>query len=177
MLDESTWTTLKSISGNETQIIDITTYEVVHFFVSTYDSTPGFLIVTGFAKNAPPGLSDAVQICDSNNNCADLVDIGGNYALPVVQSTPTTSPNIYNITISSGNVNVINSQAIINGTSKFFIKHRSLGKIEFGFTSTLPEYIEINKGTSYSEDGLNLQSQTLYFRTDTPGVIEILVWS
>ena len=43
MLDESTWTTLKSISGNETQIIDITTYEVVHFFVSTYDSTPGFI--------------------------------------------------------------------------------------------------------------------------------------
>jgi hypothetical protein len=177
MLDESSWTTIATVSGNETKLVDITTYEVIHFYVANYDASAGHLIVTGFVKNAPPGLGESVQICDSNNNCAELIDIGGNFALPVVNSIPTTSPTIYNINITAPQVNTVLSQAIINGATRILIKHRETAKVDFGFTAALPTFIEIPRGASYEADSLNLQSQTLYFRTDKTGIIEILVWS
>jgi hypothetical protein len=176
-INDSTWTNLKTITGNTTEIVDITTYNVIHFYVANYDSSEGYLNVTGFVKNNPPGLSDSVTICDQNANCADLIDIGGNYALPVVPTNPVSAPNVYNITIGPGDENVEQSQVLLNGTRKILIKHRDSGSVDFSFTSGLATYIEIPKGNSYAESDLNLQGRTLYFRTPKQGVIEILTWS
>lgn len=175
--NDNTWTNLKTITGNTTEIVDITTYNIIHFYVTNYDNVEGFLNVTGFVKNNPPGLGSTVTICDQNANCADLIDIGGNYALPVVPSITISSPIIYNITIGVGDINLEQSQALLNDTKKILIKHRTSGTIDFSFTAGLASYIEIPKGTTYSESDLNLQGRTLYFRSDKSGVIEILTWS
>ena len=174
---QSSFVTLTTITGNTTTLVDITSYEIVHFYVSNYDSSQGFLIVTGFVKNAPPGQADTVTIGDQNGNLVDLIDIGGNYAVPVVSSIGETTPTIYNFNIVLIDVNVQQSQVILNGTSKFLIKHRNKGTIDFSFTSGLSSYIQIPAGNSYSESDLNLQGRTLYFRTDKIGVIELLIWT
>jgi len=176
-LNETSFTTLATITGNETKVLGIESYEIVHFVVTNYDGSAGYLGVTGFVKNAPPASANSVQICDANNNCAELIDIGGNYALPVVPTISTTAPTIYNITIGGGDVGVEQSQVLLNGTKKVLIKHRTSGTIDFSFTSGLSSYIEIPKGTTYAESDLNLQGSTLYFRSDKTGVIEILTWT
>lgn len=175
--NESSWTNLKTITGNSTEIVDISTYNIIHFFVATYDSTEGFLNVTGFVKNNPPGLSETVTIGDQNSNVVDLIDIGGNYAVPVVPTISVSAPTIYNLTVTAGQINTELSQALPNDTTKILIKHREGASIDFSFTAGLAAYLEIPKGTTYSESDLNLQGRTLYFRTPKEGVIEILTWT
>jgi len=81
MLDESSWNTIATITGNDTEIVDITTYEVIHFHVTTYDASEGYLIVTGFVKNAPPGLSESMQLITLvDTSSSDFIYIGS--ALP-----------------------------------------------------------------------------------------------
>lgn len=171
------FTTLTTITGNTTTLVDITSYEIVHFYVTNYDSSQGYLIVTGFVKNTPPGQANTITIGDQNSNLVDLVDIGGNYAVPVVSSLPATAPTIYNIPILLADLNVEKSQVILNGTSKILIKHRNKGNIHFSFVSGFSSYIELPGGNSYNESDLNLQGRTLYFRTDKIGTIEILIWT
>lgn len=177
LINETSWTLLKTITGNTTEVIDITTWDIIHFNVTTYDSVVGYLNVTGFVKNSPPGLSSTVTISDQSGDLVDLIDIGGNFAVPVVPTISTTSPTISNINIAIGDVNIEQSQVIPNGTTKILIKHRTSGTIDFSFTTGFPTYIEVPKGTTYSETSLNIQGSTLYFRTDKVGVIEILTWS
>jgi hypothetical protein len=98
--------------------------------------------------------------------------------LPVLSGSaiPQTTPTIENINITIGDINTEQSYIIPNGTKKILIKHRLNGKIEFSFTTGLVNYVEVPKGASYTETDLNTQNETIFYRTDKIGTIEILTW-
>lgn len=174
--NQSSFTTLTTITGSETKIVDLTTWDIIHYVVTNYDGTPGSLIVTAFVKNPPPTAANStVNVVDSDG---DELDVNPDGSINVnVASSSATSPAIYNVTVGIGDVGVELSQALSSGTKKILIKHRTNGNIEFGFTAGLSEFITIPKGSGWSEDGLNLSSTTVYFKTDKEGVVEILEWS
>ena len=45
---DSEWTTLETVTGNDTAVIDISTYDQVQVECTTYDSTPGRFLMSGF---------------------------------------------------------------------------------------------------------------------------------
>jgi hypothetical protein len=171
--NSSSFTVLATLTGSETKIIDITTWDIVHFEVTAYDAQPGNLIVTAFVKNPPPVSIADVGIIDSDG---DELDVQPDGSINVNVSSCETA-TIYNVTITGPDVGVEKSQAFTNGSRKILIRHRDGGRLEFAFTPSFTSFITIPKGASYSEEGLNLQSKTIYFKASKVGVVEILEWS
>lgn len=88
-----------------------------------------------------------------------------------------TIPTIYNVNIAIGDINVVQSLALTDGTKKLLLKHRNLGDIEFSFDAAMTSFITLPRGSSWSESDLFLDNETLYFRTNKVGIIEILEWA
>lgn len=95
--------------------------------------------------------------------------------VPVTSTTAITEPTIINFNINVAND--IYEYALPNGTSSFFFRHRNeKAVVEFGFVDDLSTYVTLPKKSSFSESNINAQSDTLYFRSNTTGILEILVW-
>ena len=101
----------------------------------------------------------------------------GNFPVLSDSAQGTTSTNIQNIIIEFGDVGNELSYSLPNGTKKILIKHRDNGKIDFSFITGLINYIEGPKGANYCESDLNIQNETLFYRTNKAGIIEILTWT
>jgi len=101
----------------------------------------------------------------------------GNFPVLSDSAVPKTTPIITNITIAVGDIGNELSHALPNGTKKILIKHRNNGNIDFSFITGLINYVQIPKGTSYCENNLNTENETIYYRTNKIGIIEILTWS
>lgn len=101
----------------------------------------------------------------------------GNFPVLSDSAIPVSTPIITNITITLGDIGTELSHLLPNGTKKILIKHRTSGNIDLSFITGLTNYIAIPKGASYSENDLNAQNETLFYRTDKSGTIEILTWS
>lgn len=84
LINEDTWTTLETITGNATTLVDITTWNIVHFFVTNYDSSPGVINVTGFVKNSSTLPSDVI-LTDDDGDRLDLLDISGVFSIPTIE--------------------------------------------------------------------------------------------
>lgn len=172
----SSFVTLYTITGNENKLLDLTAWDVVHFEVLTYDGQAGTLYVSGFVKNSPPGIAaDTTKITDNDGDVLDLVEVEpGEFGIRTITDYEPTTPKITNFNIAA--INTEYSITISTGTKKLLIQHRDGGTIEFGFTSGLATYITLPKGTTYAESDLNLQGQTLYFKSDKMGTLEVLEW-
>lgn len=178
ILNESTWTTLGTLTGTETKTFDIRSWDQFRFEVTTFDA-PGeaTLHVSGFVAtlNQDIDAADCVRICDSNGNEIILDLIDGSYAVPTVEAKTPCVPTITNETIAIANT--IYSYTFTDGTKRFLIQHRDNGELEFAFENTLGSYITLPKGSTYTEEDMNLQGVTIYFRSDKVGTLEILEWS
>lgn len=90
----------------------------------------------------------------------------------------STTPVIYNKSAPTANTEV--SQLLTDGTKKFLIRVRGNANLQLAFTSTESgsKFISVPAGSSYSVEGLNLTSTTLYFQTDkNTQAVEVLEWS
>ena len=172
----ASFVTIDTIMGSENKVLDLTAWDIVHFEVLTYDATPGILYVSGFVKNSPPGLAaPTTKITDNDGDILDLVELTpGCYGVKTSPQPEPTTPKITNFNIAATATEY--SIVLTTGVSKILIKHRDGGNIEFGFTSGLPTFIEVPKGTAYSESDLNLQGVTLYFKSNKTGTLEVLEW-
>ena len=106
--------------------------------------------------------------------------IVGSSALPTGAATsanqqpPSTTPTIYNVTLTSANTEY--SQALPANTREFRFMCRTLFDVRFAYTTgkvatpTAP-YMTLGAGLNYFSDYNNLSSQTLYFASSTAGVV------
>lgn len=93
-------------------------------------------------------------------------------------SSPGTSPEIYNVTMTLANTEY--SQVFPVGTKSFTVRCRSLSevKITFGAGTSGTNFITIPAGMNYYEEFVNLSTKTLYFQCVAAGkILEIIVYS
>ena len=90
------------------------------------------------------------------------------------QQTPSTTPTVYNVTLT--NVNTEYSQALPANTREFRFRCRTLFDVRYAWvtgkvaTPTAP-YLTLPAGSDYWSDWNNLSDKTLYFASSTAGVI------
>lgn len=109
------------------------------------------------------------------------LQFGGNGVLlsPTFNTKPEKVDCIQSYTvrnISVAALNTISSFQISSDVKRFEIRHRNGGKIEFSEDMTLSTYFTIRKGMVFSEQGLCLTSNNVYYRSNKLGTIEILEW-
>ena len=89
-----------------------------------------------------------------------------------------TSPNIYNISVTSANTE--ESQVLPDGTRSFILRIRGNGsnlKVSFTSGQSGSVFLSVPRGTSYREEGLNTSGLTIYFQTDQPSqIVELITW-
>lgn len=77
--NQAAFTVIDTVVGNTTQVVDISSWEIIHYDVTTLDGT-GNLIITGFVKNTPDALSaasvDLVQVSPTETGTTAIVNIG-----------------------------------------------------------------------------------------------------
>lgn len=178
LLTETDWTTLGTVNGSTSSTFDIRSWDMVRYEVTTFDApSTGMLYASGFIAplEQSPDIADCVRICDSLGNEIELELVDGIYSLPTIEQKPPCAPTVTNATIAA--TNTIYSHTFTNGTKKIMIQQRESANVEFAFENTLASHISLPKGTTYTEENLNLQGVTIYFRSDKIGTLEILEWS
>ncbi len=88
-----------------------------------------------------------------------------------------SEPTIYNLSMPLANTEY--SLTFSNNTKKFLLRMRTpaVCKVAFASGETVTKYITVNPMNSYSEDGLDLVSITIYLSSSVSGqVAEILEW-
>lgn len=111
----------------------------------------------------------------------------GKFELPAdignitVDFTPTTAQTPGVINLSLGLAGVESSASLPLNTVRFMVKPRSTAKLQFSYTSgqSGTNYITINKGASYYEEGLQLTGATdIYIQApeNDNETVEILYW-
>ena len=68
----------------------------------------------------------------------------------------------------------IQSIGLTDNTKYFEIKHRNQGNIEFSFDPLFTTYYTVIKGNSYKLEGLNTNSETIYYRSSKAGTVELI---
>ena len=98
--------------------------------------------------------------------------IGG--ATSANQQPPSTTPTIYNVTLTSANTEY--SQVLPANTREFRFRCRTLFDVRYAYVTgkvaapTAP-YLTLPAGFDYFSDYNNLSSITLYFASSTAGTI------
>lgn len=102
--------------------------------------------------------------------------------MPIAGSTRVGSsagvPTLANVSMPSANTEY--SYAFPTGTSKFTIRNRNNGLLQFAFTSgqTNTVFFTLPSGVPYCEDGISAGSVTIYFESPKPSqTLEIISWS
>lgn len=118
---------------------------------------------------------------------AIMWETSGNTLVPVSSANPlpialSTTPVVSNVSIynvaSPGIANTEFSQALTDGTTSFTVRVRGTADLQFAFTSSFTEAITVPAGASFTQDNVNLQSESLYMKCSKASqVIEILEWS
>jgi len=114
LFDASAFTDVLTVTGNASEVVDISTWDQVRFNITTYDSSPGSLIVSGFYSSSidePVSITGAVTGSFSPSG----LTIGGLVTHVVLTSaawTPLPSSALANrnsLTVQniSGNGNVV----------------------------------------------------------------------
>lgn len=94
-----------------------------------------------------------------------------------VQNLVANTPTIINKTLTTQNTEY--SQALPAGTKRFTLQARTAVDVKLCFTALASgtTYITVKSGSSYSEEGLDLSSKTLYMQAGSDGVVvEIVAW-
>lgn len=87
----------------------------------------------------------------------------------------STTPNIQNIDLTVPGT--IYPVTIEEGALKMLFQSRNDATLEFSFEPSFSSYITLPRGTTYSEDDLNLTGKTMYIRTKKTTVLELLQWT
>jgi len=93
------------------------------------------------------------------------------------QNLVAKTPTVINKTLTTQNTEY--SQALPAGTKRFTLQARTGVDVKLCFTALASgtTYITIKSGSSYSEEGLELSSKTLYMQAGSDGVVvEIVAW-
>ncbi len=127
-------------------------------------------ITTNLTTNTVEIIEDSSEVLFGGNGV--LLSPSFNTKPEVIDCIQTYT--VRNIDITQ--LNTISSFTISNDVKKFTLRHRDGGKIEFSYEATLTEYFTIRKGMNFGETDLCLTSQTVYFRSNKLGVIELIEW-
>ena len=87
------------------------------------------------------------------------------------------TPYIYNKTLTLANTEY--SQALPTNTKRFTLQARTSVDVKLAFTAEASgtTYVTVKAGASYSEEGLDSSSKTVYMQTASAGtVIELIAW-
>ena len=88
------------------------------------------------------------------------------------------TPYVYNKTLTDANTEY--SQALPANTTRFTLQARTSVDVKLCFTALASgtTYVTIKAGSSYSEEGLDLASTTLYMQSASAGiVVEVVAWT
>jgi len=99
--------------------------------------------------------------------------------LLVKSSDVPSTPSIFNVSVPLANVEV--SQVLPSNTKKFTIRVRdSKASIQLAYSSgqSSTNYLQINRGTGYTEEGINATTLTLFFQVSHASqIVEIVAWT
>lgn len=108
-----------------------------------------------------------------------VIQINSDKELVTREASTATTPTIYNVVAPLANTEV--SQALPSNTKKFSIKvrnHTAGLKVAFVAGQSGTNYMTIDRGNVHIQEGIKVNSLTLYFQVDKPGqTIEIVTWS
>jgi len=111
----------------------------------------------------------------------DTSDTKINPATSDKQQPPSTTPTVYNVTLTNADTEY--SQTLPANTREFRFRCRTSYDIRYALesgkvaTPTAP-YLTLPAGSDYYSDWNNLSSKTLYFASSTAGVVvEVEVWT
>ncbi len=93
------------------------------------------------------------------------------------QNLVAKTPTVINKTLTTQNTEY--SQALPTGTKRFTLQARTAADVKLCFTALASgtTYITVKSGSSYSEEGMDLSSKTLYMQATSDGiVVEIVAW-
>lgn len=174
LIAEETNTVLFVGTGTVTEVIDVCLFDRLSLRAST-NLTSGTIAISGFEKcmvgSSSGGGGDATaanQVTGNNLLSQILTEVSDDVEYANI-------PEIVNFPINTANT--INSIPLPTNTKKFMLRHRDRGKLEFAYDNGLTAYMTIPKGNTYVENDLLLVNQTLYFRSDKPGTVELLTWT
>lgn len=113
------------------------------------------------------------------NGTRHVIKVNSDLELVTREASTASTPTIYNVSVPLANTEV--SQSLPSNTKKFLLKVRNNGsELKLAFTSgqSGTNYLSINKGATFVEDGIKVGSLTLYFQVNNANeVVEILAWS
>lgn len=90
------------------------------------------------------------------------------------QQIPSTTPTVYNITLTSADTEY--SQALPTNTREFRFRCRTSYDVRFAWVTgkvaaPVAPYLTLPAGTDYFSDYNKLSSKTIYFASSTAGVV------
>lgn len=109
----------------------------------------------------------AVDVC-THDKLDDIIQaVGG---------VTNTDPTIYNVSVLAATEV---SQALPANTTKFLIRSRECGDIQFAYeaTETATNFLTIPAGASFEDDSFYKDSRTIYFQSSKADTIEIVAFA
>ena len=125
---------------------------------------------------------NTIQILEDNtqlefNGSGVLLSPDFNVKQPSTVVTTNDCVETYNVqNISVVTANTIGSFQLSNDVKRFIIRHRDIGNIQISNDPSFTSYFTIKKGMTLKETDLCLNTQTIYYRSNKIGVIEVIEW-
>lgn len=191
---QNNYVAIDTIIGSITKTIDITQYDYIEVEATNYTSITNYVQIdgSGFATSlvdSPIGninvsvslipSEDGVHIADKTTGVPLKVNNDGSINVTSGGSAPN-APVIVNFLATT--LNTEYPIQLPTGTKKVLIKVRDYAStLKFAWVSgdSGTNFIQINRGCSYTAEGLDLTTtnRTLYVQSSKSGVIiEILTW-
>lgn len=105
LLDQVAWTDLDTVTGNESKVIPIHTWDEIQFDVTTYGGTVGSIVTSGFYESRTQELIGAIE--------GEFTPQGLNVALKVTKATITDTATAVPLTaLSDRNSMIIRNESL-----------------------------------------------------------------
>ena len=162
LFNETSFTVLETLSGDDSIVVNVSTWDQIRINISSYGGSPTDVIVSGFYT-----LS-----------IDEPVEVEGNLTVTAAESA-LANPSIDNIIVNSADTE--QSFVFPTTTKKFSFRVRdssARAKLSYTATESGTTYWVVNRGSVYTEQGLSLSGTlTLYFQLSHGSqVVEILYW-
>lgn len=107
LLDQTAWTDLDTVTGNESKVIPIHTWDEIQFDVTTYGGTPGSIVTSGFLESRTQELVGAIE--------GEFTPQGLNVALKVTNTTVSDTAAAVPLTpLSDRNSMIIRNESLVD---------------------------------------------------------------